>query len=150
MEPAFAGADDLNGAGDGAADGSMDRDCGDTVMPPRHLPELESLDASAFNAANWTHFAAAVMDERGVDAAIQFGHDKSLQLDSTFNCNAQKFPLYTLLAVDSHHQGILIAYLVSSAERVELLSEFLRSVQAKVMLLQCGVSPEYVFHRCKK
>ena len=48
-------------------------------MPPRHLPGLESLDASAFNAATWMLFAAAVMDEGDVDTAIQFGHDRSLQ-----------------------------------------------------------------------
>ena len=135
VEPAFTGADDLDGTGSGAAGAGSDRDCGDTVMPPRQLPKLESLDASCFNAANWIHFSVAVMDEHGVEAAIRFGHDRSLQLDSTFGCNAQKFPLYTLLTVDSHNKGIPIAYLISSAERVELVREFLESVQAKVILL---------------
>ena len=136
VEPAIAGADDIDNADDVAGEDGMDRSCGNIVMPPSGLPELETLDASAFNAANWTHFAAGVMDERGVEAAIQFGHDRSLQLESTFGCNAQNFPLYMLLAVDDHNKGIPIAYLVSSAERVELLSEFLHSVQGKVMLRQ--------------
>ena len=90
VEPAFAGADDLDGTGYGATDDCSDRDCGDTVMPLRELPELESLDGSRCDAANWTHFSAAGMDEHGVDAAIKIGHDRSLQKDSLHSAAMHK------------------------------------------------------------
>ena len=63
-----------------------------------------------FDPANWTHFSIGVMDEEGVQNAIKWGHQRTLQLDSTHGCNAQKFALLTLLAVDDHERGIPLAY----------------------------------------
>ena len=40
VKPAFAGADELDSTGDGAAGGGIERGCGDTVITPRQLPEL--------------------------------------------------------------------------------------------------------------
>ena len=98
------GADGLDGAGDGAADGVWTK----TAKTQSYRP------AAFLSWSPWMvqpsmrpQYAAAVMNERGVNAAIQIGHDRSLQLDSTFGCNAQKFPLYTLLAVDSHRKGTM-------------------------------------------
>ena len=105
------------------------------------------MDASAFNVAKWTHFAAAVMDERGVDAAIQSGHDNSSQLDSSLSL--------AILAIQSPYLNApgqppqRRSHCISHQRRREggAYVGVLQSVQAKVMLLHSGVSSDYVVAR---
>ncbi|BDA47435.1 hypothetical protein COCOBI_10-2830 [Coccomyxa sp. Obi] len=100
--------------------------------------QVESVSISAngqhftYNVNNWTPFCCAIMTQSAVEAAIKWGHNSVLQLDSTFGSNAQKFPLFTLLAVDEDFKGVPLAFLVASHERVELIKEFLEAVSAKV------------------
>lgn len=123
-DPAFLGA-------------NVDLNRPETINLDR-LEQVESVDISVngkqftYNINNWTPFCCAIMTRSGVEAAIKWGHNSVLQLDSTFGSNAQKFPLFTLLAVDEHSKGVPLAYLVASHERVELIQEFLEAVKAKV------------------
>ena len=88
-----------------------------------------------FNPLNWKPFSIAIMTPEMVEAAIKWGHGNSLQLDSTFGCNAQKFPLFTLLAVDAHGKGVPIAHCICSQEREDLIQKFLEAVAQKVISL---------------
>ncbi|CAL8466587.1 g6123 [Coccomyxa elongata] len=71
------------------------------------------------------------MQDCNVDATIRFGNGRSLQFDSTFKCNTQKFPLYTLVVVDDHKKAVPTAFLICSQERADLLQKFLEAVTAK-------------------
>lgn len=88
-----------------------------------------------FNALNWDPFTIAVMPPENVAVAIELGHGRSLQLDSTFGSNAQKFPLFTLLAVDKHGKGVPLAYLICSHEREDLIQKFLEAVRDEVLCI---------------
>ena len=86
-----------------------------------------------FNPLNWKPFTIAVMPPENVAVAIKLGHGRSLQLDSTFGSNAQKFPFFTLLAVDKHGKGVPLAYLICSHEREDLIQRFLEAVRDEVL-----------------
>ena len=91
--------------------------------------------ASKFNADNWTHFSIAIMQDCNVEAAMRWGHNRPLQLDSTHACNAQKFPLFTLVAVDDNGKAVPIAFLITSQELADLIQKFLEAITAKVSIM---------------
>lgn len=88
------------------------------------LPPPREGGVRHFDPTQWTPFSIAVMQDCNVDAAIRFGHGRSLQFDSTFNCNTQKFPLYTLVVVDDHKKAVPIAFLICNQDRADLLQKF--------------------------
>lgn len=88
-----------------------------------------------FNALNWKPFTIAVMLPENVAVAIELGHGRSLQLDSTFGSNAQKFHIFTLLAVDKHGKGMPLAYLICSHEKEDLIQKFLEAVRNEVLCI---------------
>lgn len=126
LEAAFYGADNSLDSPDSI---NLDRD-----DEPHFIQGSQPcLDPSfSYNPYNWSPFSIAVMDPSSVQAAIKWGHQGFLQLDSTHGCNAQKFPLYTLLAVDGYNKGIPLAYLICSSEREDLIQEFLEKVTSTV------------------
>lgn len=89
-------------------------------------------EACIFNAYNWTPFMLGWMRQSNVEDAIKWGHNRSLQLDATFATNNLKFPLFTLLAVDDHGNGVPIAWLICSQERTEIIQAFLAAVAKRV------------------
>ncbi|GLJ43924.1 hypothetical protein SUGI_0915660 [Cryptomeria japonica] len=49
-----------------------------------------------------------------LDWMLQFGHHNILAMNSTFGTNAMKFQLYTMLAFDSKHMGVAVAWVIMS------------------------------------
>lgn len=96
---------------------------------------LTDADGNKFelNPLNFEPFSVAIMTPEMRQAAIKWGHGASLQLDSTFGSNAQKFPLFTLLAVDAYGKGVPIAHCICSQEREDLIQKFLEAVAQKVI-----------------
>ena len=137
LDPAFDGADDDLSRPEAI---NLNRD----QQPHLAVPAVKCKEGVVytFDPLQWTPFGIAVMQDCNVEAAIRWGHNRPLQFDSTFNCNTQKFPLYTLVVVDKHNQAVPIAYLISSQERADLLQKFLEAVIAKACCLQllCTVS----------
>lgn len=81
---------------------------------------------------NWEAFELATMTEQNVADAIKYGDGKPLQCDATFGTNGLKFPLFTLVAVDDHGNGIPIGHMVCSSETVECITHFLEAVKKRV------------------
>ena len=73
------------------------------------------------NVDNWTTFILAIMRPSGVAMAAKFGHRRPLQMDATFGTNNLKFPLFTILVVDDHGQGIPVAWMLCSRELTECI-----------------------------
>jgi hypothetical protein len=96
-----------------------------------------------YDPTQWTHFSIAVMQDCNVEAAIRWGHGRYLQLASTFNCNTQIFPLYTLVAVDDHKKAVPIAFLICSQERADLLQKFL---EGRERICSCNSRTRNVRH----
>lgn len=94
-----------------------------------------------FNPLNWEPFSIAILTPEMVEAAVKWGHGGALQLDSTFGCNAQKFPLFTLLAVDAHGRGVPVAHCICSQEREALIQKFLEAVAQKVQPPRINLIP---------
>lgn len=112
LEPAFHGCDDDL---DKPQHISLNREC----APQQAVPAFVDWDPSMFNPLNWEPFSIAFMAGGGLTAAKRLGHQRSLQLDSTFGCNKQKFPVFTLMAVDEQHHGVPLAFLICSQERTD-------------------------------
>ena len=162
LEPALAGADD-----------DLDRperiDLRRETSAAPALPELvDWVPGFQVNPYNWTSFSIAIMLPLGVAAAKRWGPQCPLQMDSTFGCNKQKFPLFTLLAMDEHKQAhrlpdmqpgeggahpgcrgrlraqrtptpVPIGFLICSQERVKLIQECLEAVTKRVSPTACTV-----------
>ena len=125
-EPAFRGADDLLELPEHI---DLDRDTPEDAA----LPDMCRFDPDfQWNPLNWEPFSIAVMTAGGVAAAVKWGHGCSLQLDSTFGCNQQRFPVFTLLAVDGQNHGVPLAYLICSHERADLIQKFLQAAADRV------------------
>lgn len=126
-EYAFRGAED-----------SLDRpeliDLDRAEQPALVQNSLTDAEGATFNfdPLNWTAFSIAIMTQEGVEAAKKWGHLRPLQMDSTFGCNAQKFPLITLLVVDGHGKGVPVAHCICSQETVEIIQKFLEAVTRRV------------------
>ena len=75
------------------------------------------------------------MKECNVANAIRFGHGRPLIMDATFGSNREKFPLFTLLAVDDHNNGVPIAWAIISQERTEAIAAFLGAVRQRVRVV---------------
>lgn len=132
IEPAFNGADDSL---DRPESINLDRDDSPALVQQSFNDGTEKY---TFDPCNWEPFSIAIMQPWQVEAAMKYGHGRTLQLDSTFGCNTQKFPLFTLLAVDEHHKGVPIAYCICSQERTELIVEFLEAVFERVSGEACA------------
>lgn len=95
LEPAFTGADDDLSKPKSI---SLERD-----QKP-HLVSQQGKSSKGkainFNADNWTPISIAITQDCNVEAAIRWGHKRPLHLDYTHACNAQKFPLFTLVVDD--------------------------------------------------
>lgn len=85
VEPAFRGADE---SADRPELINLDRAEQPALVQDRSTDD----DGETFNynPLNFSPFSIAIMQPENVEAAIKFGHGRSLQLDSTFGCNAQK------------------------------------------------------------
>ena len=127
LDPAFDGADDDLSRPESLI---LERDTQPHLADPRISSEAGRV--YHFDPAQWTHFAIGVMQDCNVEAAIRWGHMRPLQLDSTFNCNTQKFPVYTLVVVDDHNKAVPIAFCICSQERADLLERFIKAVTDKV------------------
>ena len=96
------------------------------------------------NVDNWTTFILAIMRPSGVAMAAKYGHRRPLQMDATFGTNNLKFPLFTILVVDEHGQGIPVAWMLCSRELTECITAFLQAFKQRVsnkvlsMIAQCG------------
>ncbi|CAL8469418.1 g8959 [Coccomyxa elongata] len=109
MEPAFNGADTNM---EKPKTINLDRVDGPQLAAP--TATIKGGGVRQCDPTQWTPFSIAVMQDCNVDAAIRFGHGRSLHFDSTFDCNTQKFPLYTLVVVDDHKKAVPIAFLICS------------------------------------
>lgn len=126
VEPAFAGADD-----------SLDRPAEIDLNRPQPSAEdvlnFVGLDPKfPWDINNWDDFSIAILPPANITAALKWGKNRPLQLDSTFGCNAQKFPMFSIVAVDDSGRGIPLAFLITSREREELIQKFLKSFRDKV------------------
>jgi len=85
-----------------------------------------------YDANNWTDFNLAFTTQFGIEAALKYGHERPLIMDSTFGTNNLKFPLTTVMVVDDHNNGIPVAWLMSSSESIESVSKFLTAFRSRV------------------
>lgn len=139
LEPAFEGADDDLSRPESI---SLERDQRPHLASPQG--QASGGKAFEFDPANWTHFAIGIMQDCNVEAAIKWGHKRPLQLDSTFACNAQKIPLFTLVVVDDNGKAVPIAFLITSQERADIIQKFLEAVAAKVRLTSLQKKAHYL------
>ena len=122
VEPAWRGA-------------HADLDRPDTINLDRsgQPSAVKMADANfTLNAENWSLFQLAFMKNCNVADAMRFGHGRPLIMDATFGSNKEKFPLFTLLAVDDHNNGVPIAWATISQERTEAIAAFLEAVKQRV------------------
>jgi hypothetical protein len=47
---------------------------------------------------------------------LEFGHNGTLSMDATFGTNVQRYHFFTLMVFDHHHQGLLIAWVITSQQ----------------------------------
>jgi hypothetical protein len=45
---------------------------------------------------------------------LESQHNGTLSMDATFGTNVQRYHLFTLMVFDHHHQGLLIAWVITS------------------------------------
>ena len=91
---------------------------------------------------NWSTFILAFMRKFGVDMAVKYGHGGVLQLDATFATNRLEFPLFTIMVVDMHGNGIPVAWMLSSRSNTQCVAKFLQAFRARVRAWPklCGAS----------
>ncbi len=64
---------------------------------------------------------------------LQFGHSGFISMDAMFGTNDVKYHLFTLMAFDFHHIGVLIAWVIMSWQTCENLVEWLGALRAKFL-----------------
>jgi hypothetical protein len=85
-----------------------------------------------YDANDCTDFSLAFTTQFGIEAALKYGHEQPLIMDSTVGTNNLKFPLTILIVVDDHNNGIPVAWLMSSSESIESISRFLTDFRFRV------------------
>lgn len=83
-------------------------------------------------------FLLAFQTEYQRDVMLQYGSNV-ICMDDTHGTNAYDFSLITVLVIDSHGEGIPVAWAISNRVDVSMLVEFLKPLKARVGVINPAV-----------
>eukprot|EP01018_Ginkgo_biloba_P032542 Gb_19654 [translate_table: standard] len=65
--------------------------------------------------SNGEPFILGIQTTWQLEQMVIFGKNNLIATDSTFGTNKLKYPLFTLLVFDTHHNGLPVAWIISSS-----------------------------------
>eukprot|EP01018_Ginkgo_biloba_P023647 Gb_16296 [translate_table: standard] len=77
--------------------------------------------------SNGQPFILGIQTTWQLEQMVKFGKNNLIATDSTFGTNKLKYPLFTLLAFDTHQNGLPVANLIKSTSDIQSWMEKLRS-----------------------
>eukprot|EP01018_Ginkgo_biloba_P023858 Gb_25997 [translate_table: standard] len=63
---------------------------------------------------------------------VKFGKNNLIATDSTFGTNKLKYPLFTLLVFDTHQNGLLVAWIISSSSSASDIQSWMEKLRSRV------------------
>ncbi len=67
------------------------------------------------------------------ESMLSYGHNGAISMDATFGTNDMKFHLFTLMGFDDHCMGVLLAWIITSKQKIEDLIEWLKPLKNKML-----------------
>ena len=84
-------------------------------------------------------FVIALQTPLQAEMLKQFGHERTICIDSTFGTTGYNFTLITVIVIDEYGEGYPVAWCLSNREDQFLLENFFRAIQVK-----CGhIEPKW-------
>ena len=91
------------------------------------------------DAANISHdqqqpFILEIQSPQQQEVMIQFGHNNTISMDSTFGTSRVRFLFYTFLVFDDHRSGFLAAWVITNRETEDCVTKFMEALKRNVRL----------------
>jgi phosphatidylserine decarboxylase len=64
---------------------------------------------------------------------VSLGDNGAISMDATFGTNDVKFHLFTLMVFDAHHNGVPVAWIITSRQTFNDLVEWLTPLKTKLL-----------------
>jgi hypothetical protein len=87
-------------------------------------------DASEDNGIH-VPFAIGIQTPFQLQAMVSLGDNGAISMDVTFDTNDVKFHLFTLMVLDAHRTGMLVAWIITSRQTCNDLVEWFNSFENK-------------------
>ncbi len=89
-------------------------------------------NASEINGTQ-TPFTIGIQTPIQCESMLSYVHNGAISMDATFGKNDMKFHLFTLMGFDTHHTGVLLAWIITSKQTIEDLIEWLKPLKDKML-----------------
>eukprot|EP01018_Ginkgo_biloba_P030133 Gb_11378 [translate_table: standard] len=82
--------------------------------------------------SNGQPFILGIQTTWQLEQMVKFGKNNLIATDSTFGKNKLKYPLFTLLVFDTHHNGVLVAWIISSSSSSSDIQSWMEKLRSRI------------------
>eukprot|EP01018_Ginkgo_biloba_P028672 Gb_13400 [translate_table: standard] len=77
-------------------------------------------------------FILGIQSTSQLEQMVKFGKNNLIATDSTFGTNNLKYPLFTLIVFDTHHNGVIIAWIISSSSSANDIQNWMEKLWSRI------------------